>query len=149
MGRSASGVITFGHDFGEEWPELILKILDSIDEGEYLDVEELIKLENPDDLGEWQPDQTKEWYEKYFAKRQKLLEEYPIDYTPHWNVDYPMHIISVPGTTFQNSEDALEIDLEALQKAVSPEAVERYKQWFTDRRMVAPEPKWLLTSYSS
>lgn len=138
MGVSTDALLAFGVDLGDEYPE---SLLNEDDEGDFESwVLDHVGLARPTVSDYGHPD----WV-AYFAKRNEILETFPVDLELHCSYDYPMYILCVRGTRKRASRGSPE-SLDASALTVTPEQVAAFKAFCEEHDIDAGEPGWLLFS---
>lgn len=130
MGQSTNGTLVFGIDFGEELPEFLEEY--SEDGDDWWEFTDAISGVEKDDPEGWD-------------KRSKFRESHVADLVLYCSGEYPMYILAVNGTeTTVRRGDVEEID--PAKMTVSPEVIQKFKDFCGEYGVEWEEPRWLLCS---
>ena len=135
MGVSTDGILTYGVDFGEDLPKPLMEFMEDTenDYSEYFYEKLGVKYENYDS------------YEAFSLAKDKVKHDIPCEIVMHCSYDFPMYIISIPGTTANASRGWPEgqgINILAPE----PEKIEKMRKWFQKEGWSWVEPQWILAS---
>ena len=140
MSVSTDGLLVFGVNYGEELPEAIEEIFTKYEiEGHYryssYDFNDVVDQE----LGIINKDMG-------YKEREEARKEYPVTLETYCHCEYPMYILSIPGTKYRCWRgDAIEV---SPQDMILPQKkIDEFKKWMTDHNLPVKEPKWFLVSY--
>lgn len=139
MGISSDGIFCFGICINEDEVEKlfnnIFEGISSYEEDGDPDLDELIAKEA----------NIKRTSDDYYSKVSEARQSYPVDLIYHCSYDYQMYILAVPGTYVNASRGyPEEIDIEKLTPSF--ENIQRFKQWFIDKKIEYTKPSWILAS---
>ena len=84
--------------------------------------------------------------EDYYNKRKKVISEYPVELFTHGHMDYTRYALIIPGAKVA-SYDVENVDLNELMSTVTPEKIQRLKNWCEEFKIPHTEPQWFLCSY--
>lgn len=143
MGVSTDGQLSFGVDFGEEYPERLRvpALADGDDEFEDLVYRDAGVPMIPEDY----KSETEDARELRWRLQNEARAACPVKHVIHCSYDYGMHILAVRGFHYRASRgDAM--DLTAEQLSVPAERIEAFKKWLADHGVEAEEPRWILSS---
>lgn len=140
MGMDCIAYLVFGINFNEDENDYGESPLESI-LGEDEEFDDFIC----DEMGlpSWE---ESEKVEDYHSKREKVIAEYPVELFMHGHMDYTRYALIIPGakTTAYYGEN---IDLNELMTKVTPEKIQRLKDWCEEFNIPYSEPQWILCSY--
>lgn len=137
MGGSATGILVFGVDFGEELPDFLL------DQDDCSDLDNFLFDEA--ELPSWHAEKDPEKKKVIWAQREKILSECPVEVIHHCSYDYGCYILAARGTEITAwSGEPKEIDVSKLN--VSSKKVSAFNEWLYDHGIEDLYPRWLLCS---
>ena len=137
MGMSASAIIAFGFDLGEELPEAWQ---DDEFDFEVLQASEL-GLPHPE---EEYSDSVKKIYHAYWDTARELIKSHPVELITHCRSDYSCYFLAVAGT----EQTAYSGDPKEIAIARPPEEQIIALRVFCKRHSIEwQEPKWFMFSY--
>ena len=137
MGISSDGILVFGIDLGDKYPDKFI-----VDEN--TDFEEFLCKEA--NLEEWRADFSDEERSAYYEKIFKIKDECPVEIVWYCSYDYIMYILAVKSTEILACRGkAIDVsDKMSIEQSRIDAAVKWCKEHGLDYS--AKDFKWLLTS---
>jgi len=137
MGQSTDGILVFGIDLGEEYPESLLD-----EDGDEIELDDLLAKEAG--LPAWNevPDNESS---TYYKKKREVVDNAPVCLIRHCSCDYPMYIIGIP-TTHVSANRGYPTTIDPKSLKVNQEQIDAFKTWCESHDIDYSEPKWLLCS---
>jgi hypothetical protein len=146
MSTSTDAIMAFGFDLGEELPEGLMTSIELSDgeEHETFEWDEFVANQLLPDLAEPAHDDYNKDWPKYWQKRRKAVEAFPLDMIMHCSLECPMWFLAIRGTEQRVNRGYVE---PVKQVAVTGEQIAALKAFCEKYGIEWQEPAWHIMSY--